>query len=91
MKRVQWVVPDVDHARFARQAEREGMSLGAWLHQAALGRLTSGPASGRPMSAGDLEAFFARCDALEGPDIEPEWEDHLATIRKSRGRGRPST
>ena len=39
----------------------------------------------------ELEAFFADCDSLEGPELEPEWEDHLKVINESRGRGASGT
>ena len=88
MTRVQLVVPDVDHARFVRQAKREGMSLSAWLRSAARDRLDRAAASGRVRTLEDLAAFFARCDALEGPAVEPDWEEHLAVMERSRRRGR---
>ena len=45
----------------------------------------------RLLSAADLEAFFARCDALDGPALERDLEEHLAVIEKSRMRGRAPT
>ena len=91
MTRVQLVVPDEDHARFVRQARREGLSLSAWLRCAAEERLDRRSSVDRFESVADLEAFFARCDALDGPDIEPDWEEHLAVIERSRGRGGTDT
>ena len=91
MTRVQLVVPDVDHARFVRQARREGMSLSAWLRSAAEDRLERAAASVRIRTPADLAAFFARCDALEGPDTEPDWDEHLAVMERSRRRGRAPT
>ena len=32
----------------------------------------------------DLEAFFRECDAIEGPEREPNWGEHLAVINESR-------
>lgn len=89
--RVQLVVPDVDHARFVRQARREGMSLSAWLRCAAHDRLERATASSRIRTPEDLAAFFARCDALPGPPVEPDWEEHLAVMEQSRRRGRAPT
>lgn len=34
-----------------------------------------------------LREFFRACDALAGPEAEPEWEEHLSVIDKSRRRG----
>ena len=33
----------------------------------------------------DVEAFFAECDQIAGPEKEPDWEEHLAVINRSRG------
>lgn len=30
-------------------------------------------------SLADLEEFFRACDALEGPEREPDWQEHLET------------
>ena len=35
----------------------------------------------------DIEAFFRQCDALEGSETEPDWDEHLAVIDESRRRG----
>ena len=35
-------------------------------------------------SPADLEAFFQECDALEGPALEPDWDEHLEMIAASR-------
>lgn len=40
---------------------------------------------------GDLERFFADCDALGGPAQEPDWEQHRAVIEESRLRGSSET
>ncbi len=37
-------------------------------------------------SVADLEDFFRGCDAVPGPDREPDWEEHLAVIAEARGR-----
>ena len=91
MARVELVVPDADHVRFVRQARREGMALSAWLRSAADDRLERAAGSVRIRTPADLAGFFARCDALEGPDVEPDWEEHLAVIERSRRRGRAPT
>ena len=33
-----------------------------------------------------LREFFQACDALPGPEAEPEWEEHLSVIDESRRR-----
>ena len=37
-------------------------------------------------STGHLQEFFQACDALEGAEAEPEWEEHLSVIDESRRR-----
>ena len=34
----------------------------------------------------NLEDFFRACDELEGPEREPDWQDHLTVIDESRKR-----
>ena len=36
------------------------------------------------VSPEEVLAFFRRCDALDGPDIEPDWSKHLRVINGSR-------
>ena len=90
MARVQLLIPDEDHARFAHQARSEGMSLSAWLRAAASECLDRRSPTERFKSRADAERFFAACDAREGSGEEPDWEQHLAVIRESRGRGAAS-
>ena len=42
-------------------------------------------------SVAELEAFFRRCDALEGTGVEPDWDKHLGVIAESRRRGASGT
>ncbi|MBN2497231.1 MAG: antitoxin [Deltaproteobacteria bacterium] len=66
-----------------QQARREGLSLSAWIRQAAVDRLSSRQAEKRLSTADDLEAFFEACDARE-TGREPDWSEHLAVIERSR-------
>ena len=91
MARVQLVMPDEDRDRFVHQARSEGMTLSAWLRTAAHQRLEEGQRSHPFESPEDLEGFFRACDALEGPGREPDWDQHLAVIEESRGRGASRT
>ncbi len=91
MARVQLVIPDADRDRFVLQARREGMTLSAWLRAAAHTRLEERQRV-KPFEAlGDIEEFFKMCDALEGPETEPDWEDHLRVINESRAAGATGT
>ena len=91
MARVQIIIPDEDRDRFVHQARREGMTLSAWLRAAARARMEDRQQVRRFESPEDLEAFFQACDALEGPELEPDWEEHLAVINASRSRGATAT
>ena len=35
----------------------------------------------------DVEEFFQSCASLEGPETEPDWDEHLEVINESRGKG----
>ena len=87
MARVQLLIPDEDRDRFRHQARIEGMSLSGWLRAAARQRLAEKQRSVPFESAEDLHRFFRECDALEGPKVEPEWEEHLEVINESRRSG----
>ncbi len=87
MARVQLIIPDEDRDRFFSQAKREGMTLSAWLREAARECLESREQVRQFGSPAELEAFFAECNAQAGPGREPDWEEHLAVMRESRLRG----
>ena len=91
MARVQLVIPDEDRDRFVHQARREGMTLSAWLRAAARERLRERQRTKPFQSPEDLEEFFRACDSLEGPEKEPDWDQHLALISHSRTRGASDT
>ena len=91
MARVQLLIPDEDHDRFVHQARMEGMSLSAWLRAAARQRLADKQRSVPFESVEDLQRFFRKCDALEGPKVEPDWDEHLQIINESRRRGTGGT
>ena len=87
MARVQLVMPDDERDRFVHQARREGMSLSAWLRAAARERLEARQSVNLFESPEDVREFFRSCAALEGPEAEPDWSDHLRVMKESRGRG----
>ena len=91
MARVQLVLSDEDRDRFVHQARREGKTLSAWLRIAAHQRLQEQQRSRPFESTSDVEAFFRECDALDGPEREPDWHEHLAVIEESRRRGISNT
>ena len=91
MARVQLVMPDEDRDRFVHQAKREGMSLSAWLRVAAHERLETRQSVNLFESPEDVKEFFRSCAALEGPETEPDWSEHLRVMSESRGRGVAAT
>ena len=91
MARVQLVMAVDDRDRFVHQARREDMSLSAWLRAAAHERLERRQSVSLLQSPSDVEEFFRSCAALEGPEMEPDWDDHLRVISESRRRGVAST
>ena len=91
MARVQILIPDEDRDRLVHQARKEGMTFSAWLRAAAHQRLAAQQRCRPFQSAEDIDAFFRRCDALEGPETEPDWDEHLAVIDESRSRGASAT
>ena len=86
MARVQLIIPDKDRDRFVDQARREGLTFSAWLRAAARERLEARQRTSLFESTADLERFFRACDALEGPEREPDWSERLLVIQESRGQ-----
>ena len=87
MARVQLVMADDDRDRFVHQARQEGMSLSAWLRAAACERLEKRQRVKLFQSPDDVKEFFQSCAALDGPETEPDWDEHLRVMNESRGRG----
>ena len=67
------------------------MTLSAWLRTAARERLEEQRPSNPFKSSAEIKKFFRACDALEGPEVEPEWNKHLDVITQSRRRGASNT
>lgn len=91
MARVQLVMPDADRARFVEQALREGMSFSAWLRAAAQERLEARQRIKLFKSLDDVRALFQSCAALDGPEREPDWDEHLRVMNASRNAGATGT
>ena len=91
MARVQVVIPDEDRDRFVAQARREGLTLSAWLRAAARERLAAWRSEEPFETAEDLAAFFRECDAIEGPEREPDWEEQRKILRESQLSGTTNT
>lgn len=86
MSRIHILVDDEDKARYRRQAEREGLSLGAWLRQAAEEKLAVARKRVRFETVEELRSFFEECDARES-EPEPDWMRHVEVVERSRSEG----
>ena len=84
MARVQLIIPDEDRERFVYQARLEGMTLSAWLRAAAKKRLMQREHLKPFSSSEEVRDFFLAFDESESDDREPDWEEHLETLRKSK-------
>lgn len=69
--RIQVVVDEGEREAFRRQAEREGLSLSAWLRE--LGRQRVEADRPKIRTVDELRAFLDRVPARSG--TEPDWED----------------
>ena len=89
MRRIQVLLDESEQEHFRQQALREGLSLSAWLRQAGQERLRS--RRGRRLSTQrELRDFFRAVDARE-KGREPDWDEHLAVIDRSRASGSSGT
>ena len=97
MTTVQVTLSDDEVEMFTEQAQCEGLSLEAWFRAAAYDRLAAKPKFDRkPKSKGfkspeDVRGFFRQYSGLDGPETEPDWEEHLRVLNESRMRGMPQT
>ena len=89
-KKVQVVVDDREAERFRRQAAAEGLSLSAWLRRLGRARIEATEKKGGVDSVQDLKRFWEVCDSGQS-GREPDWEEHLAVIHRSRGQGGSDT
>jgi len=84
------VVDDREAERFRRQAASEGLSLSAWLRRLGRARIEAAERQSRVESVDDLKKFWELCDSGPG-GREPDWDEHLAVIQRSRGQGNSET
>jgi hypothetical protein len=86
MERIQVLLDPHERELFRRLARQRGLSLSAWLRDAALKQAATENEMPRLRSIEDLRAFFAECDARE-VRREPDWEEHLAVLDASKREG----
>lgn len=83
--RLHLILDSREHDAFRVRAAEEGTSLSEWLREAARERL----ARSRPTrieTVADLDRFFEECTAAE-QGIEPDWDEHLEVVERSRRDG----
>lgn len=85
--RVQVILDDEEAARIRSQARKESKSLSAWLREAGRERLERSRSKSPLTSPEELNAFFARCDEMNEPGVEPDWEEYKALIEKGYRKG----
>ena len=97
---IQIDIPDEEHKRFRQQAEQDGLTLGEWMTKAAKIHLKSrgllgDRKYGKPFkSEEEIREFFRLCDELtaeEGPEREPDWEEHKKVILEGMMSGQAGT
>ena len=84
--KIQVVLSDGERDQLRRQAALEGLSLSTWLKRAGLQCLERAQTTAKLDSPEALAVFFEQCDARE-QGREPDWEEHLAVIGRSRVTG----
>lgn len=90
MSRIQVILNEQERELFRQQAMLEGLSLSAWIREAALVHLAARQRNAALNSVEALEAFFTECDRYER-GREPDWTEHLQVINRSLGSGDSST
>lgn len=88
-ERVHIVVAAEDRAAYRAAADRQGLTLSAWLREAADAKLAEQEAAALA-TVEDLDQFFAACDEREGDGPEPDWSEHRAVIEASRRTPEPT-
>ena len=91
MVRIELEVPEDERERFARQAQREGKTLDAWLISVARQHspLPKPPEPEPFKSVEELMSFLEESSQMSGLEREPDWEEHLRNIDESRRQGLP--
>lgn len=91
MERIQVLLDSLERERFKRLAQTRGLSLSAWMREAALKQASVESRQSKIRSVEALRAFFAECDSRE-TGLEPDWPEHVAVLDTSRrqGAGEPS-
>ena len=89
-KRVQVVLDEEERETFRRLAEHEGLSLSAWLREAAREKVASSNRRRVLNTAEELKRFLEMCRKSE-KGVEPDWEQHKEVIERSARSGEGSS
>ena len=84
--KVQVILNEVEREEFRAMARQEGLSLSAWLRKAGKEKLLSKNQHNHIYDRDSLNRFFEACDT-QAQGNEPDWEDHLKVISRSRTSG----
>ena len=89
-KRIQVVLDEEERETFRRLAENEGLSLSAWIREAAREKVASSKRSRKIRTEEELRLFLATCRQLE-EGVEPDWEQQKGVIERSARSGESSS
>lgn len=81
-RRVQVIFDEMELSAIKERARRDGLSVSAWMRAAARLHLEDTERR-RFRTTAELSAFFRDCDGRERGK-EPDWEEHVATMERSR-------
>ena len=84
--RIHFLITGEDKARYEAQAASEGLSLGAWLREAAEERYQGARGQEPFRTPEELSRFFAGCDERETVH-EPDWESQRRLVEASKLEG----
>ena len=84
--RIQVLLSREEKTRLQEQAGRDGASLSSWMRAAAIEKLEAARRRSRFANAKELAAFFKSTRARE-TGREPDWEQHVEVIDRSRSSG----
>lgn len=87
--RAQVILTAAEREMLRREAARKGQSLSAWMRKAALDRAAEAERR-QPTSVKALRVFFSKCDRRE-LGREPDWQQHLTVMARSRMSGGSDT
>lgn len=85
-KRAHIVLDEKEKEVYRRAAECEGLSLSAWIREAAREKLASSVRGRQVKTVEDLERFWAACRRSE-KGVEPDWEQQKVRIGRSARTG----